>query len=114
MSTPQRPGRWTLAERSAAAGMGTIGAEARRTTTMAAGSAPAPEAAPAADPGPRHCYLIDPPGRPGKWPGVLIGWTRGLDGLWWGHVVYVVTDGGRESVVTEYVPAAHLRPATGR
>jgi hypothetical protein len=60
----------------------------------------------------RHCWVIDPPGRPGRWPGVLIGWIRGPDGLWSGHVVFVVMDGGRESVVIEYVPGGHLRPAT--
>jgi len=112
MRPPRRAGP-NLLERSRAAGHGTVG-RAERT----AGPGGVPESRRAPDAGDsrsalRHCWVIDPPGRPGRWPGVLIGWVSGPDG-WLGHVTYVVLDGGLPSVVTEHVPAAYLRPTTNQ
>ena len=38
----------------------------------------------------RHCWVVDPPEGPGRWPGLLAEWRRAPDGLWEGRVVYAV------------------------
>lgn len=38
----------------------------------------------------RHCWVVDPPEAPGRWPGLLAEWRRAPDGLWEGRVVYAV------------------------
>ena len=58
-------------------------------------AAPAPGREPAAargapSPCPRHCWVVDPPEAPGRWPGLLAEWRRAPDGLWEGRVVYAV------------------------
>jgi len=60
---------------------------------------------------PRHCWVIDPPGHLGRWPGVVLQWRRGEAG-WEGRTVYGVTTlKGDPAVVQGWLPATHLAPA---
>lgn len=70
---------------------------------------PARAAAAAQPPGARHCWVSDPPGHPGTWPGLLAEWRRGPQG-WQGRVVYAVAEGDRVHLVEEWLPAAVLLP----
>lgn len=83
--TPGR-GRLTLAERSAL----TEASEGR----VAGG---------------RHCWVHDPPGNHGRWPGLLIGWARDSAGRWIGRTVYAVTLVDSPTVLIEaWLDACHL------
>lgn len=57
----------------------------------------------------RHCWVIDPHGWPGTWPGLLHEWRRAGPG-WVGVVTVAVLHQGRQIVVQIEVPAARLRP----
>jgi hypothetical protein len=59
----------------------------------------------------RHVWVIDPPGLPGRWPGVLIEWVRDGSG-WRGRVVLVVDDAGGPRVLTRWVAGDRLVPAS--
>ena len=87
-----RPDRPTLAERARRSGVGAAAAQA---------AAPAGRA--------RHCWVDDPPGDPGRWPGVVVEWRRA--GVWEGRALYVVERGGQPVVVEAWVGSAHLQPA---
>ena len=58
----------------------------------------------------RHCWVVETPEAPGRWPGVLLGWERRPDGGWVGRVMMAAE--GREGMVTMtlWVRAEHLRP----
>jgi hypothetical protein len=58
---------------------------------------------------PRHCWVVDAPGHPGRYAGVLVEWRRRPEG-WEGRVVYAIPEpGGRFArVVERWVAAAHL------
>ncbi|NHC16557.1 hypothetical protein G9H71_22485 [Motilibacter sp. E257] len=60
---------------------------------------------------PVHCWVSDPPGHPGTWPGLLIARQRGSAGdRWRGRVVYVV-DAYEEPVLVEaWLDFGCLRP----
>jgi hypothetical protein len=90
----------TLAERSAASGIGT-------------GARPAAEqgGATAARPHAQHCWVEDHPGSPGRWPGLLVEWRRGGRHGWQGRVVWAVEDDGRSVLLEAWVDAAHLAVA---
>lgn len=65
----------------------------------------------AVDPSRAHVWVADPEGGPDL-PGVLIAWQRrGQD--WWAQVAFVVYDGVAPALVTQWVEAGVLRPATG-
>jgi hypothetical protein len=55
------------------------------------GGAAATTGAPAEPDGGRHCWVIDSPGHPGRWPGVLLEWRRTERG-WDGLVAYVIPE----------------------
>lgn len=90
---------------------GSLGERAVR-SGVARPQPPAPEprerAAPGGDrAGGRHCWVHDPPGAPGVWPGLLVEWRQG-EGGWSGRVAYAVA-GPRGAVLVEaWVPAALL------
>jgi len=65
-------------------------------------AAPAPRAA-------RHCWVADPPGVPGLWPGLLTEWRR-ADAGWQGLVCFAAVVGGRSMLLQDWVDAARLRP----
>ena len=55
----------------------------------------------------RHCWVHDPPGAPGVWPGLLVEW-RQTDGDWHGRVTYAVAGPQGAVLVEAWVPAALL------
>jgi hypothetical protein len=55
----------------------------------------------------RHCWVIDPPGWPGRWPGLLHRWQRSELG-WLGVVTMAVIYEGQQIVVFAELPAAVL------
>jgi hypothetical protein len=55
----------------------------------------------------RHCWVHDPPGAPGVWPGLLVEW-RQADGGWHGRVTYAVAGPHGPVLVEAWVPAALL------
>jgi hypothetical protein len=45
--------------------------------------------------------------------GVLLNWRKDRDGQWFAHVMYATGGGNVDvTVTTQWVPAAHVRPAT--
>ena len=60
--------------------------------------------------GRRHCWVVDAPGHPGRYPGLLAEWRQaGAD--WEGRVVYAMDEPGTEArLVERWVPAACLEP----
>ena len=58
---------------------------------------------------PRHCWVDDPPGFPGRWPGVVAQWRRGTQG-WEGRAVVVIRDPG-PVVLDVWLPASQLTQA---
>jgi hypothetical protein len=57
----------------------------------------------------RHCWVHDPPGAPGTWPGLLVEW-RQRDGVWQGRVTYTVAGPHGPALVETWLPAARLEP----
>ena len=57
----------------------------------------------------RHCWVHDPPGAPGRWPGLLVEW-RQRGGAWQGRVAYTVAGPHGPALVEAWLPAAVLRP----
>jgi hypothetical protein len=55
----------------------------------------------------RHCWVHDPPGAPGVWPGLLVEWRQG-EGGWSGRVTYAVAGPQGIVLVEAWVPAALL------
>lgn len=91
----------------------TPGMSRRAGPTLADRAGLTPEPPPEGSPTPgravvqRHCWVLDPPDAPGRWPGLLVEWRQG-DGAWEGRVVYVTSPA---SVVVEaWLPASVLRP----
>jgi hypothetical protein len=62
----------------------------------------------------RHCWVVDAPGHPGRWPGLLLEWRREEDG-WIGRVAYAIPDldhpGAR--MVERWLAAHWLSAETG-
>lgn len=97
---PGRSGR-SLGERAARSGVG---------RGEPPGAPPGPSADPVARPARergRHCWVHDPPGAPGVWPGLLVEWRRGDDG-WRGRVAYAVAGPQGTVLVEAWVPATLL------
>ena len=58
---------------------------------------------------PQHCWVLNPPGAPGRWPGLLLEWRRGPDG-WEGRVAYVAQLQNGHALVELWMPAQLLEP----
>lgn len=58
----------------------------------------------------RHCWVIDPAGWPGRWPGLLYSWERTTLG-WRGFVAFIVAADGRPVLVQTWVDGGHLARA---
>lgn len=71
---------------------------------------PARSSAPVAASGARHVWVTGPAEDPGRWPGVLLEWSRSSGG-WQGRVAYAVDEGGGTVLVVRWVPAPALAPA---
>lgn len=66
--------------------------------------------APAAVAG-RHCWVVDPPGERGKWPGLLVEWRQD-EGGWSGRVIYVLAlPDEAQRVVERWLAVDFLHPA---
>jgi hypothetical protein len=65
--------------------------------------------APVEESGGRHCWVVDSPGHPGSWSGVLLEWRR-ADQAWEGLVAYVIPEpcGRGVRLVERWVDAVHL------
>jgi len=61
----------------------------------------------------RHCWVVDSPGHPGRYPGVLVEWRR-RGQAWDGLVAYVMPElhGGGSRLVERWVEAQYLEPIT--
>ena len=63
----------------------------------------------------QHVWLLDAPGQPGRWPGLLVEWRRQDAGGWEARVVYAAPDADRPSVprvLERWLPGECLRPVT--
>jgi hypothetical protein len=96
---PGRSGR-SLGERAARSGVG-------RPEPSAPPSPPADAGVRHVGGRGRHCWVHDPPGAPGVWPGLLVEW-RQSDGGWHGRVTYAVAGSQGTVLVEAWVPAALL------
>jgi hypothetical protein len=59
---------------------------------------------------PKHCWVVNPPGAPGRWPGLLLEWRRSDDG-WEGRVAYVPHLQNGHALVELWLPAQLLHAA---
>jgi hypothetical protein len=55
----------------------------------------------------KHCWVVDAPGAPGRWPGLLIEWRRTETG-WEGRVTYTTMFGDRFLLIEQWLAAAFL------
>ncbi len=94
---PGRPGR-SLGERAARSGVGQPEPPAPPRQTGVTGDGRTRG---------RHCWVHDPPGAPGVWPGLLVEW-RQAEGGWHGRVTYAVAGPQGTVLVEAWVPAALL------
>jgi hypothetical protein len=60
----------------------------------------------------RHVWLVDAPGQPGRWPGLLVEWRRIDEGPWLARVVYAIPEPDRSGnrVVERWLPGDCLSP----
>jgi hypothetical protein len=58
----------------------------------------------------KHCWVVDYPGHPGAWPGLLAGWKRAADGEWRGHVAVVGQSAEGLRLASLWIEARYLRP----
>jgi hypothetical protein len=94
----------SLADRSARSGIG------------AATAAPPQEESPrqqevAGSAHVQHCWVVDAPTSPGRWPGLLTEWRRDGAGRWEGRVVWAVEDDGGAVLIEAWVQAGYLSVA---
>ena len=94
------PGRGrTLAERVAAA-LPDLEPDAEPVAEPTPGPASEP-------PGVRHCWVDDPPEAAGRWPALLLSWSRS-GASWRGRVVYAYVRAGEVVLVEAELDAGHL------
>lgn len=62
----------------------------------------------------RHCWVVDPPGRQGRWPALLLEWRRAGnnagDLTWRGWVIFVVDLTEGWELVETWLEADYLQP----
>jgi hypothetical protein len=59
---------------------------------------------------PKHCWVVNPPGAPGRWPGLLLEWRRAENGEWEGRVAYVAQLQNGHALMELWLPGAFLAP----
>ena len=74
-----------------------------------AGSDAEPLPATARRQGPTHCWVQDPPEAVGRWPGLLLGWSRSPTGEWRGQVAYAFLWGSEVVLVQAWLAGDLLR-----
>jgi hypothetical protein len=57
---------------------------------------------------PKHCWVLNPPGAPGRWPGLLLEWRRTVDGEWEGRVASAPYSQNGHALVELWLPAQLL------
>ncbi len=57
----------------------------------------------------RHCWVVEAPGHPGRWAGLLVEWRRAATG-WEGRVVYAIPEPARSGsrLIERWLPAGCL------
>ena len=115
------PPPWERREREAAARPETDAARAGQPRATLPRPEPpyAPGAGPVSDgdgdervPLGKHCWVVDAPGHPGRWPGLLLEWRRDpAGGEWAGRVAVVGGAPGDRRPVEVWVGARYLRSA---
>jgi hypothetical protein len=63
---------------------------------------------------PQHCWVLNPPGAPGRWPGLLLEWRRAADDDWEGRVAYVAHLQSGHALMELWMPAQLLEPLASR
>ena len=58
---------------------------------------------------PRHCWVLNPPSAPGRWPGLVVEW-RSVAGHWEGRVVVVIGRGRDAAVLDVWMREEQLTP----
>ena len=58
---------------------------------------------------PRHCWVLNPPSAPGRWPGLVVQW-RSVGGHWEGRVVVVIGRGRDAAVLDVWMREEQLTP----
>src|SRR3954452_21599976 len=58
---------------------------------------------------PRHCWVLNPPSAPGRWPGLVVQW-RSAAGHWEGRVVVVLGRGPDAAVLDVWMREEQLTP----
>jgi len=58
---------------------------------------------------PKHCWVLNPPGAPGRWPGLLLEWRRDDCG-WEGRVAYAPHLQNGHALMELWLPADLLEP----
>ena len=58
---------------------------------------------------PRHCWVLNPPSAPGRWPGLVVEW-RTAGGHWEGRVVVVLGRGRDAAVLDVWMREEQLTP----
>jgi len=58
--------------------------------------------------GATHCWVQDPPEAPGRWPGLLLRWSREASGQWRGQVAYAFLRGPDVVLVEAWLDASQL------
>jgi hypothetical protein len=58
---------------------------------------------------PRHCWVLNPPSAPGRWPGLVVEW-RSVAGHWEGRVVVVLGRGRDAAVLDVWMREEQLTP----
>ncbi len=71
--------------------------------------APRPAAADRSRLPPRHCWVLNPPSAPGRWPGLVVEW-RSVGGHWEGRVVVVLGRGRDAAVLDVWMREEQLTP----
>ena len=58
---------------------------------------------------PRHCWVLNPPSAPGRWPGLVVEW-RTAGSHWEGRVVVVLGRGKDAAVLDVWIREEQLTP----
>src|SRR3954451_22421525 len=87
----------------------TDGAPARPRPAATRVRAPGRRRAGRGEPPGRHCWVVDCPEAPGRWPGLLLEWVRERDG-WRGKVVMIAEGDLGPVTLVLWVAGEHLQP----
>jgi hypothetical protein len=60
---------------------------------------------------PRHCWVVDPPGYPGRWPGLVLQWALTDADRWAGRAVFAVETGDHAGLIELWLDQDHLTRA---